>query len=157
MANGSLGVSVANVFIVSSTFRAVAEMRRRGSRDVVALFCRKLRVPTLETSAVDLLEAFLSIFRRVISETIGLPMVTRLTEVRTRTDELRSTETETVTGPVRFSWHVLQASLSSSSSSLTEIKNLTTLLIEVAKSCKQARIGQVLSKYHKTGKPKTYS
>ena len=136
MANGSFGVNVASVFIVSSTFRAVAEMRRRGSRDAVALFCRKLRVPTLETSAVDLLEAFLSIFRRVISETIGLPMVTRLTEVRTRTDELRSTETETVTGPVRFSWHVLQASLSSSSSSssLTEIKNLTTLLIEVAKS-----------------------
>lgn len=137
VAKGSFGVRVDNVFIVSSTFLAAAETSRRGSRDVVELFCRKLRVPTLETSAVALLDAFFSIFRRVISETIGLPMVTRLTDVRTRTEELRSTETETVTGPVRFSSQVLQASLSSSASasSLTEIKNLTTLLIDVAKSC----------------------
>jgi len=95
--NGIFGVSVDNVFIVSSTFRTIDETRRFGSREVT-LLCRKLRVPTLETSAEDRLETFFSIFRRVISDTIGLPMVTRLTDVRTRTDELLSTET--VTGPL---------------------------------------------------------
>ena len=112
---GSFGVSVDKSFIVSSTFRVVIEMRRRGSRDVT-LLSRKLRVPTLETSPDVLLGTCFIIFLRLISEAIGLPIVTRLTEVRTRTDELRSTET--VTCPLlRLSSHVLQTSSSSPSSS----------------------------------------
>ena len=83
---------------------------------------------------------------------MGLPIVTRLTDVRTRTEELRSTDTETVTDPDRFSSQVLQSSLSSSASSLTEIKNLTTLLMEVAKSCKKKQMDDVTSEKQLTKK-----